>query len=68
MRADAVELLAPERGMRLLDRGEPAVHLLQARIGLGLREHAIQRGAVDFALQIGAIARLGIVAGHRGSL
>src|SRR6185437_5970853 len=55
MRADAVELLAPEFGMAFLDRGEPAVDVLQPRVGFRVGERAVERGAVDLALQIGAI-------------
>jgi hypothetical protein len=43
MRTDVVELLAPEFGMAFLDRGEPAVDILQARIGFGVGERAIER-------------------------
>src|SRR5205085_11944740 len=57
MRADAVELLAPEFGMAFLDRGEPAVDVLQARIGFRVGERAVESGAVDLALQIGAVTR-----------
>src|SRR5437868_3984319 len=64
MRADAVELLAPEFGMAFLDRGEPAVDVLQARIGFGVGERAVERGAVDLALQIGAVTRCGFSVRH----
>src|SRR5437899_5674255 len=68
MRADAVKLLAPEFGMRLLDRGEPAVNLLQARIALCVRKGAVERGAVDLSLQIGAVTRCGVVIWHPRNL
>ena len=68
MDADAVELLAPEFSMRLLDRGEPAVDFLQARVALHVGQRTVERGAVDLALQIGAVAGLGVVVGHSGNL
>src|SRR5437868_15336620 len=64
MRADAVELLAPEFGMAFLDRGEPAVDVLQARIGFRVGERAVESGAVDLALQIGAVTRCGFTVRH----
>src|SRR5438552_1250613 len=64
MRADAVELLAPEFGMAFLDRGEPAVDIFQARIGFSIGKRTIERGAVDLALQIGAVTRCGFTVRH----
>jgi len=67
-RADAVELLAPEFGMPFLDRGEPAVDFPEAGIGFRVGQRTIERGTVDLASQIGAVARRGIVIGHRRHL
>src|SRR5205823_10897626 len=64
MRADAVELLAPDFGMAFLDRGEPAVDVLQARIGFGVGERTVESGAVDLALQIGAVTCCGFTVRH----
>src|SRR5689334_2185485 len=43
--------------MCLLDRREPAINFFQLRVGLGLGHRAIERGTVDLALKVGAIAR-----------
>src|SRR5690348_9020232 len=54
----AAEPFAPERGMRLLDPGEPPVDFGNARIGLDLGERPVERRAVDLALEIRAISCL----------
>ena len=48
--------------MRLLDRGEAAIDLLELRIVFGLGERAVERRAVDLALEVAAIAadRVGV--------
>src|SRR5204863_10058156 len=62
---DAVELIAPEFGVSLLDGSETAVKLFQARIGFGIGQRPVKRGAIDFSLQIGAVACGGVAVGHR---
>ena len=56
-RAEAGQPVAPELGMHLLDRREPAIDFFQLRVGLVLGHRAVKRGAVDLALEIVAIAR-----------
>ncbi len=63
--AEAIEPAAPEQRMRLLDRGEAAIDLLELRLGLGLGERPIERGAVDLALEIAAIAADRVALAHR---
>ena len=50
--AQPVELLFPELGMRLLDRGKTAVDLGEMRVLLGGGQRAVERGAVDLSLQV----------------
>ncbi|MNY59752.1 hypothetical protein D3C86_1962280 [compost metagenome] len=51
-----MELCPPEVGMALLDAGQAAVQLAQFRPALALGEGAVQRGAVDLALQVATVA------------
>ncbi|MOA23398.1 hypothetical protein D3C78_1440170 [compost metagenome] len=54
--AELLELRPPEARMALLDAGQAAVQLAQLGPALALGEGAVQRGAVDLALQVAAVA------------
>jgi hypothetical protein len=56
--------LSPEFAMRLLDGGEPAEYFGELGIGLAFGQRGIDGRTVDFALEIGTIARQVVGFGH----
>src|SRR5258708_5329801 len=50
--------------MRLLDRGEATIDLADLWVAFGIGQRAVKPGAVDFALEIGAVAFGRITLGH----
>src|SRR5260221_7114983 len=63
-RAKFSQPLSPELGMRLLYARQPLVDLGDLRGRFDFREGALERRAVDLALQIGAISRLRVALRH----
>src|SRR5512142_2828968 len=53
--SDLRELLAPERGVLFLDRSEAMIDLPHLRGLFAFAKRAIERGAVELALQIAAV-------------
>jgi hypothetical protein len=58
---DRLDVVLPIFGVRSLDRREAPIDLRQLRVLLGLREGAVEGGAVDLALKIGGVAPSRIV-------
>src|SRR5258708_9931747 len=63
-RAKFTQPLSPELSMRLLYARQPLVDLGDLRVRFDFGEGAIERRAVDLALQVGAISRLRVALRH----
>lgn len=53
--------------MRVFDRRQAAVDLGDVGVGFGLCQCAVQRGAVDLALQVAAVAPGGAAVGFQAT-